>query len=84
MGTPNDEVWPGVSQLPGFANVAWTQHQRQDLRAVVKYMEQVLDEAGMDLLYRLLTYDPTQRISAIQALKHEYFRELVPPAIIKK
>jgi serine/threonine protein kinase len=24
----------------------------------------------------LLNYDPTQRISAIQALKHEYFRDM--------
>ena len=24
MGTPNDEVWPGVSILPDFANVKWT------------------------------------------------------------
>ena len=59
MGTPNEEVWPGVSLLANFANISWTQHQRQDLRAVVKYLEQVLDEAGMDLLQRLLTYDPT-------------------------
>ena len=45
----------------------------------MKYLEQVLDEAGMDLLQKLLTYDPTQRISAIQALKHEYFKDLVQP-----
>ena len=24
MGTPNDEVWPGVSTLPNFTNVQWT------------------------------------------------------------
>jgi serine/threonine protein kinase len=35
-----------------------------------------LDEAGIDLLYKLLTYDPTQRISAISALKHEYFKDM--------
>jgi cyclin-dependent kinase 2 len=32
MGTPNDEVWPGVSTLTGFTNVQWTQHPKQDLR----------------------------------------------------
>jgi cyclin-dependent kinase 2 len=37
----------------------------------------VLDEAGMDLLLKLLTYDPTQRISAIKALEHEYFKDMV-------
>jgi cyclin-dependent kinase 2 len=24
MGTPNDEVWPGVSTLPNFTSVQWT------------------------------------------------------------
>lgn len=79
MGTPNEEVWPGVTSLPGFANVQWTQHSKQNLSQIIKYLDQVLDETGMDLLYRLLTYDPTQRISAIQALKHDYFKDLVAP-----
>jgi serine/threonine protein kinase len=81
MGTPTEEVWPGVTTLPNFVNVTWTQHQKQDLRSIIKYMDTVLDDTGMDLLYRLLTYDPTQRISAIQALKHEYFRDLMPPTV---
>jgi cyclin-dependent kinase 2 len=76
MGTPTDEVWPGVSSLPGFQQIQWQQYERMDLKKVVKYLDQVLDEAGIDLLYKLLTYDPTQRISAIQALKHEYFKDL--------
>ena len=65
MGTPTDEIWPGVSSLPGFQQIQWQQYERMDLKKVVKYLEQVLDEAGIDLLYKLLTYDPTQRISAI-------------------
>jgi renal tumor antigen len=30
----------------------------------------------IDLLYRLLAYDPADRITADEALKHEYFAEL--------
>lgn len=29
----------------------------------------------IDLLYKLLTYDPLKRITADEALKHEYFKE---------
>lgn len=31
----------------------------------------------LDLLKQLLIYDPEKRMTASQALKHEYFRELV-------
>jgi serine/threonine protein kinase len=50
-----------------------------DLKKEVKYLDQVLGEVGIDLLLKLLTYDPNQRISAIQALKHEYFKDMKPP-----
>ena len=59
MGTPTDEVWPGVTSLPGFQQIQWQQYERMDLKKVVKYLDQVLDESGIDLLYKLLTYDPT-------------------------
>lgn len=26
MGTPTEDVWPGVSTLPNFAGIQWTQH----------------------------------------------------------
>lgn len=35
----------------------------------------VLSDLGLDLLQKLLTPDPQQRISAAAALQHEYFKE---------
>ena len=37
-----------------------------------------LDEAGRDLLSRMLTYDPLHRISAAEALMHPYFADVGP------
>ncbi len=34
-----------------------------------------LDAYGLDLLKRMLTYDPTQRITAKAALNHPYFKD---------
>ena len=35
-----------------------------------------LGPLGLDLLVRLLAYDPAERLSAEQALRHPYFRAL--------
>ncbi|PSR84780.1 Cyclin-dependent kinase [Actinidia chinensis var. chinensis] len=39
----------------------------------------VLSDAGFDLLNKLLTYDPEKRITAEDALSHEWFREVPLP-----
>lgn len=75
MGTPNEDVWPGVNQLPAFTQVQWTIHPAQNLKTYIRHMD-TLEANGLDLLYKLLNYDPTQRISAIQALQHPYFADL--------
>ena len=45
-----------------------------------------LSDAGVDLLNRLLTYDPERRITARQALRHPYFsgRPLPAPTPTRK
>ncbi|KAF9005156.1 kinase-like domain-containing protein [Cyathus striatus] len=70
LGTPNEEVWPGVSQLPDY-KPSFPQWSRQELSKVVP----ALDEAGLDMLKRTLTYDSARRISAKRALHHPYFAD---------
>ena len=36
---------------------------------------------GLNLLRKMLEYDPTKRIKAEEALNHEYFKELPLPTI---
>uniref|UniRef100_A0A061SMA7 Cyclin-dependent kinase 2 n=1 Tax=Tetraselmis sp. GSL018 TaxID=582737 RepID=A0A061SMA7_9CHLO len=72
MGTPNETLWPGVSQLPEYKDT-FPKWRPQDLKDAVK-----LDPVGLDLLRRMLTYHPSQRITAYEALQHSYFSEFFP------
>jgi serine/threonine protein kinase len=67
MGTPTEEVWPGVSMLRNFAFTP--AYPKQDLSSFVPQIE----PTALDLLQRMLTFDPASRISAKQALQHPYF-----------
>ncbi|XP_053593604.1 cyclin-dependent kinase 11B isoform X2 [Microplitis demolitor] len=73
LGSPNDRIWPGYSNLPLVSKIPFAQsypvnnlHQRFRLK---------LSDNGMDLLCKMLTYDPAQRITAEDALQHPYFTE---------
>jgi len=72
LGTPDETTWPGVSAYPDY-KATFPRWKAQPLSNFVKGLE----PAGVDLLQKLLIYEPSQRISALQALKHEYFRDLV-------
>jgi serine/threonine protein kinase len=37
-----------------------------------------LDTDGVDLLEQMLHYDPAKRITAADAMKHSYFRDVSP------
>ena len=68
LGTPDEESWPGVTSFPDFKSSfpRWT-------RDTTKPLTTGLDVAGLDLLERMLIYDPAGRISAKQACVHPYF-----------
>ncbi|KAG6398734.1 hypothetical protein SASPL_140203 [Salvia splendens] len=82
LGTPNETIWPGFSKLPGV-KVNFVKHQYNLLRrkfpATSFTGSPVLSDTGFDLLNRLLTYDPDKRISAEEALNHEWFSEVPLP-----
>jgi len=74
LGTPNDQNWPGVSSLPDF-KPNFPQWTGIGLQAKVPN----LDAAGLDLLQRMLVYEPSKRLTAREALQHEYFADVVAP-----
>ncbi|CAD5196558.1 unnamed protein product [Musa acuminata subsp. malaccensis] len=71
LGTPNEDTWPGVTSLPDFKS-AFPKWLSKDLVTVVPN----LTAAGVDLLSKMLCLDPSKRITARQALEHEYFKDL--------
>lgn len=82
LGTPSEAIWPGFSELPG-AKVKFAKQQYNLLRKKFPPTaftgSPVLSDAGFDLLNRLLTYDPAKRITAEEAVNHEWFREVPLP-----
>eukprot|EP00887_Chlorella_sp_A99_P001865 scaffold19.g1865.t1 len=71
LGTPQDDAWPGVSRLPDWQPTfpAW---RRRELAEVVPQ----LDAPGLDLLSRMLEYDPSRRIRCRDALQHPWFDDV--------
>jgi serine/threonine protein kinase len=72
LGTPSIKSWPAMQELPEYKG-NFPVYPQVPLKKIVRK----LDANGLDLLNRMLQYDPTKRISAEQAMKHPYFKDLV-------
>ncbi|KAI9258988.1 serine/threonine-protein kinase pef1 [Phascolomyces articulosus] len=71
MGTPTEQTWPGVSQLPEY-KPNQVIYPPQHINAILPNV----DACGRDLLSRMLQYQPQLRISAKDAMNHPYFQEV--------
>ncbi|KAJ3216177.1 cyclin-dependent kinase 5 [Dinochytrium kinnereticum] len=70
-GTPDETIWPKVSELPEY-KPDFPIFPRVPLDSIVPK----LDANGVDLLEKLLEYQPERRLAADKALSHPYFQEL--------
>lgn len=68
-GTPDEINWPGVTKIPWYNNFKPPRPLKRRVREVFKHF----DRHALELLERMLTLDPSQRISAKDALDAEYF-----------
>jgi len=79
MGTPNEKTWPGLKDLSGAKDQNWK------IYTPIPILELVpgLDSSGYDLLDKMLRYEPSERISADNALQHIYFTDMKLPSSLQ-
>ncbi|CAD5216035.1 unnamed protein product [Bursaphelenchus xylophilus] len=69
FGTPNEQIWPGMSRLKLPQGFKFVEQPYNNLkRHFGTYGDQCLD-----LLYKLFAYDPKKRATAAECILHNYF-----------
>jgi len=74
LGTPTEDVWRGCTSLPDY-KPNFPKWKKQELTKVIPNVE----PQAIDLLAKMLAYEPHQRISAKEALNLPYFRDMTAP-----
>lgn len=70
MGTPTEEEWKLAHYLPG------SELTRTNYKSTIdERFGKWLDKSGLDFLKGLLALDPYKRLTAMSAVKHEFFKE---------
>ena len=84
FGYPNELIWPGCTKLTGLASFLPSKYSSippasHNLRSIFLKRGVSLSDSGFDLLLKCFTFDPRKRITATEALNHEFFREMPLP-----
>lgn len=72
LGTPDIAY---ISKIHKEAAQKWVHRQRRRSKIPFEELYPNANQQALDLLEKLLVYDPTQRLTAAQALQHPYLRE---------
>eukprot|EP01041_Mallomonas_annulata_P008575 gene8575-17685_t len=74
LGYPNSRIWPDLEKLPLIRNkMVKLKTQSEFGYNNLNQQMSMLSELGNNLLNLMLTYDPNKRITAKNAIRHEYF-----------
>ena len=69
LGTPGEEDWTGISDLPGYH--CFPKYERVGFKTLLPQ----LSIEALDFVSGLLVLDPSRRMTATQAKNHVYLRE---------
>lgn len=75
LGTPTEGMYPGIVELPEFQKVK-NQFPRYSPLESWAPLVPTLPPVGIDLLGKMLTFDPAKRVSARDALSHPFFGDI--------
>ncbi|KAF8318112.1 Pkinase-domain-containing protein [Clavulina sp. PMI_390] len=73
LGSPTMREWPGLVHMPEYAN--FLQLDTCPNKFATWTNGRTKTPASFDLICRLFTYDPARRLTAKDALEHEWFKE---------
>ncbi|CAN0840900.1 Cyclin-dependent kinase E-1 [Linum grandiflorum] len=75
LGHPTQDKWPTLVNLPHWqSDMQHIQGHKYDNNVLHSVVHLSPKSIPFDLLSKMLVYDPLKRITAAQALEHEYFR----------
>ena len=75
-GSPNENTWPGISLFPSYEYLMPRNTFDNNLKlSITSKSKSPIDDITFDLIQKMLMVNPRDRISAEEALKHEYFSD---------
>lgn len=79
LGTPNEHDWEGLKNMPEYQNMKRMDTYNTQLHKWCMSRQSLATAQGFDFLNQLFKYDPDQRLSAKEALQHQWFQETPKP-----
>ena len=80
LGTPNNNIYPGWKRLPNIKkNIYKNIDQKKYKYNEIDQKFNIFGHLCLDLIKKFLAYDPAKRITAKNAIKHSYFKQIPLP-----
>ncbi|KAK7712868.1 mitogen-activated protein kinase [Botryosphaeria dothidea] len=70
LGTPNDEMWPEAKNFRDWGKMQFYEYPPKPWTELLSDCE----DSARDLVSKLVVYESSQRLTATEALRHDYFK----------